>query len=226
MAVIQSGALGTTLMTVDTTMAAARVSNRPPQILGAYQLAATSGALTGAAAGTAVYSLRWAPSTPNTLCMIRRINIGAALTTAFTTAQSLQYSLQIARNWTVSDSGGTQVLFTNANSNKMRTNMPPSGFSTGGDIRIASTGALAAGTRVLDTNAVSFAAGASQAVGAVIPPTDLFYHDAGDYPIIFAPNEGFIINNVQTMGATGVINLTVTVEWMEIDATLAPGISF
>jgi hypothetical protein len=91
---------------------------------------------------------------------------------------------------------------------------------------IANTGANSAGTRTLDTQAMSFVQGASTAIGVSLSPTPLFQHQPGDYPLILANNEGFIINNVTTMGATGVINLIVNVEWMELAATTGNAIAY
>ena len=226
MAIIQSGAAASTLLTIDPTFVAARVSDHPPEILGAYSMGLVSGSLTTAAAGSTAFSFRWAPTTSTQLCMVRNVQVGFVTTTAFTTAQSLTYSMQVARNWTASDTGGTAAAFSQTNTSKQRTVMPTSAFAGGGQIMIANTGANSAGTRTLDTQAMSFAAGSSTAVGTSMPAQLLFSHSPGDYPLIFANNEGFIINNVQTMGAAGVINLFVNVEWMELNATTGNAIAF
>ena len=226
MAIIQSGANSTVLQTVDPTMLAARTSERPPEILGSYQMGLTSGALTVVAAGGTVYSFRWAPAVTTNLCMVRRIEVGFSTVTAFTAAQSLQYSMQVARNWTASDTGGTAAAFTQTNTGKMRTVMPTSAFAGGGQIMIATTGANTAGTRTLDTQAMAFTAGSSTAVGTSLTTLPIWQHQSGDYPLILAANEGFIINNVQTMGAAGVINLVVNVEWMELAATTGNAIAY
>jgi len=226
MAIIQSGANSTVLQTVDPTFLAAHVTERPPELLGAYSLGITSGALTTAAAGSTVFSFRWSPSTSTQLCMIRRVEIGFSTVTAFGTAQSLQYSMQVARQWTANDTGGTSALFTQTNTAKLRTTMPTSAFAGGGQIMIATTAANTAGTRTLDTQAMAFAQGASTAIGTVLTQQPMFLHQPGDYPLILAANEGFIINNVTTMGATGVINLTVTVDWMELAATTGNAIAY
>lgn len=226
MAIIQSGANSTSLLTVDPTFAAIRVSDHPPEILGSYQIGLTSGALTVAAAGSTVFSFRWAPATTTQLCMVRRVEVGFSTATAFTTAQSLQYSMQVARQWTASDTGGVAAAFTQTNTGKMRTTMPTSAFAGGGQIMIANTGANTAGTRTLDTQAMAFTNGISNAVGAVLTAQPIWQHQPGDYPLILAANEGFIINNVQTMGAAGVINLVVNVEWMEMNATTGNAIAY
>lgn len=226
MAIIQSGANSTVLQTVDPTFLAARITERPPEILGAYQMGLTSGALTVVAAGGTVFSFRWAPATTTQLCMVRRVEIGFSTVTAFTAAQSLQYSMQVARQWTASDTGGTAALFTQTNTAKMRTTMPTSAFAGGGQIMIATTGANTAGTRTLDTQAMAFTQGASTAVATALTTIPIWQHQSGDYPLILAANEGFIINNVQLMGAAGVINLTVNVEWMELAATTGNAIAY
>lgn len=226
MAIIQSGANSAVLQTVDPTMTASHVSMRPSECLGAYELGLVSGSLTVAAAGSTVFSFRWAPSTSTNLCLIRRVEIGFSTITAFGTAQSLQYSMQIARSWTASDTGGTAAAFTQTNTGKMRTAMPTSAFASGGQIMIANTGANTAGTRTLDTQAMAFANGTSSAIGTSMPNTAIYQQQTGDYPLIFAVNEGFIINNVQTMGATGVINLYVNVEWFEMSATTGNAIAY
>ena len=226
MAIIQSGANSTILQTIDPTMLAARTSERPPECLGAYSMGLTSGALTVAAAGSTVYSFRWAPATSTNLCMIRRVEIGFSTITAFTAAQTLQYSMQIARQWTASDTGGTAAAFTQTNTGKMRTVMPTSAFAGGGQIMIANTGANTAGTRTLDTQAMAFTQGSSTALATTMLNNPIYQHQTGDYPLILAANEGFIINNVQVMGAAGVINLTVNVEWMELAATTGNAIAY
>ena len=226
MAIIQSGASATVLQTVDATMLAARTSERPPELLGAYSLGITSGALTVVAAGGTVFSFRWSPATSTQLCMVRRVEVGFSTVTAFGTAQSLQYSMQVARQWTSNDTGGTAALFTQTNTAKLRTTMPTSAFAGGGQIMIANTAANTAGTRTLDTQAMAFTQGASTAIGTALTAQPIFLHQPGDYPLILAANEGFIINNVTTMGATGVINFTVTVDWMELAATTGNAIAY
>jgi hypothetical protein len=158
--------------------------------------------------------------------MLRRVEIGFSTTTAFTAAQSLQYSMQLARQWTANDTGGTTAAFTQTNTGKFRTTMPTSSFAGGGQIMIANTGANTAGTRTLDTQAMAFTQGSSTAVATTMLNNPLYQHQTGDYPIILAANEGFIINNVQVMGAAGVINLTVNVEWFELAATTGNAIAY
>lgn len=227
MAIIQSGANSTSLLTVDPTQTAIRVSDHAPEILGAYQLGLVSGLLTGVAAGGVVYAFRWAPTTSTQLCMIRRIEIGFITTTAFGTAQGLAFSMQGARNFSASySSGGTAAAFTQTNTGKFRTVMPTSALATGGQIYMANTGVISGATNTLDTQQMGYVAGSSTAIGTSLVPTPIFQHQTGDYPLIFAANEGFVVNNVLAMGATGVINLYISVEWMELAATTGAALAY
>lgn len=236
MAIIQSGASSTTLLTVDPTFVAARTSDHPPEILGAYGMSMTSGALTtitGANTSTGtlypVYGFRWAPATSTQLCMVRRIRIGFATTTAFGTAQSLQFMLVAARNWTVNLSGTTPLSasFSQTNTAKRRTVMPQSGFAAGSGQIIMSNATVLTGTSYTqDSQYMGSVVGTSNGIGTSIPMTDILSQSPGDYPLILANNEGFIISNGQTMGATGVGNLIVAVEWMEMNATTGNAIAY
>jgi hypothetical protein len=222
MAIIQSGVIGSTLTTIDPTMLALRNAERPPEILGSYGISGVSSALTTAAAAGTVFAFRWAPANSNLVCQIRRVEVGFSVTTLFSTAQPLQYAMFVNRNVTVAASGGTALTPTAAaaqNMYKFKTVGAPTAFTTGGDIRIASSGALTAGTRVPDTNPIGYVnAFAAQTTSdrQAFSSYPIYQHQFGDYPLTLAPNEGFEIQNVILMGAAGVINLTVNVEWMEM----------
>lgn len=218
MAIIQSGANSTNLMSVDPTFAAAHMTLRPPEQTGTYQIAAISGAVAGVGAGSPVFSLRWAPGT-GALCLINSVIVSATVTTGFTAAQELEYGMYVARGFTVSDTGGTQQVVS-GNNQKMRTSMGTSLIASGGDMRISSTAALTAGTRTLDSqpmNANSFwalAATAGSTFSNVNIP--LFDRQPGEYPIVLANNEGIVVNNILAMGAAGVVKLVVYVNWTEV----------
>jgi hypothetical protein len=208
---IQIQGNGGTTQEVDATFRAARVTIRPPEVIGWYGFGGASGAMTGVAAAGPVFSMR---NTGTNLLMVRRVWVGFITTTAFTTAQGLAYGLLKATAFTVSDSGGT-ALYT-AGQNKHRTSF--TNISSAPDIRIGSTAALTAGTRTLETVPLGTAGGSSTAVATSMPVTPLLSHDPGDYPLILAQNEGFIITNDIAMGAAGVIRLQVNVEFAEATA--------
>ena len=212
MALIQSGA-DSTLLTVDPTMKAARVVIKPDEMLGAYQLSVASGALTTVAAGAPIFSFRYAPNN-STVCVIKRISIGFVCTTAFGAAQAMGYGVYVARSFSGSDSGGTAATLT-GNNNKYRTSLATTAVT---DLRIGTTAALTAGTRTLDAQALGTNYFYVPGVGTSLTQTDLISYDANDYPIVLANNEGFVINNLVLMGATGVGTAVVNVEWFEANA--------
>jgi hypothetical protein len=204
------GGAGSTLE-VDPSKLAARVSLRPAECIGYYSVAGSSGALTGVAAAGPVFSFR---NTGANLILLRNIRLGFIVTTAFTTAQGLAYQLLRANSFTASDSGGTALFV--AGGNKHRNSM--TNITSAPDIRIASTAALTAGTRTLETVGMGIGGGAAQAVGAALNPIDILENDAGDHPFVLAQNEGFVLTNLIAMGAAGVIQLHVAVEFMEATA--------
>jgi len=234
MAIIQtgvaSGSVGGNLI-IDPTFQTARNSERPPECLGSYSISMVSGAITVIAAGTtgslvSLYSFRWAPATSTQLCMIRRIEVGFNTTTAFGAAQSLQYNLMVLRNFSANQTGGTAASFSQSNTGKHRTVMPTSALAGGGGIQMATTTALAGTAFTADSQFYATINGTSSTVGTSVPMTPIYQHQTGDYPLIFAANEGFMINNGQVMGATGVGNLIVNVEWMELAATTGNAIAY
>jgi len=208
---IQVQGNGGTTQEFDATFRAARVSLRPAEVIGYYSVSGASGALTGVAANGPVFSFR---NTGSNLILVRRLSIRFVTTTAFTAAQGLDYQLVRANSFTASDTGGT-ALYT-AGANKHRTGF--TNITSAPDIRISSTGALTAGTRTLETAGMGIAGGSSTGVGTSMLTEDLLGYDSGDYPLVLAQNEGFVITNGIAMGAAGVIRLQVSVEYAETAA--------
>lgn len=228
MAIIQSGANSTSLLTVDPTFLAARTSDHPPEILGAYSLTMATGAVATPVAGGALIDFRWSPPTSTQLCMIRRIEVAAYVATAVTTSQALALGVIINRQWTANDTGGSTIAFTQTNSQKARTVMPTSAFASGGDLRFATTAVLTQVTRTPDTNYTAQVLGTTgTAVGTtIIPMTPIYQHQTGDYPLIFAANEGFVIANGAVALATGAVTVICNIEWMELAATTGNAIAY
>jgi hypothetical protein len=216
MALIQSGA-DSTLMTVDPTMKAAHTVIKPDELTGAYQLSMASGALTTVAASTSsagtVFSFRYAPG-GSTVCVVKRVSVGFVCTTAFGAAQQMGFGLFAARSFSGADSGGTSATLT-GNNNKYRTSLATTSVS---GINMATTGALTAGTRTLDAQPLGSTYFWVPGVGTSLVNTDLLSYDANDYPFVLANQEGFCIQNLILMGATGVGTLVVNVEWFEANS--------
>jgi hypothetical protein len=214
MAIIQSGSAAATPMLVDPAFGAARVAERPMDSLAWHSVGAPTGLITGIAAGGPIFSLR---NISANLILVRRVGIGFLTTTAFTTAQAMSFGLQFARNFTASDTAGTAIALTGNNATHRTSLATPTSL----DARIATTGALTAGTRTLDANLLSVQAGFSAAAGVSLPPAldNLLSHDTGDYPLVLAQNEGLLIVNLTAMGATGVGNGFVNLEFAEVSPT-------
>ena len=213
MAGIESPTTGNGLE-IDTGFRAARASLRPHEAGGWCSIGAQSGAMTVIGANGPVFSLR---NISTKLILVRRIGVGLMATTGFTAAQKLDVALFAARGFTASDSGGTAIAFTGSNAKHRTALNTPASL----DCRIATTGALTAGTRTLDANALSQQSGyALTTAGAVIAPAlaNLFAHDTGDYPLALAQNEGLVLTLPTAMGAGGVASLFVNLEFAESDS--------
>lgn len=209
MAIQILGADGSSVQAVDSTFAATRVSLRPLQALAYDSVGAQSGLLTTVAANGAVFSFRNLSANP---VIVRRVGIKFLCTTAFTTAQRVDYGLMVARAFTASDTGGTAIALT-GNNTKMRTSLAT---LTSVDCRISTTGVLTAGTKTLDTNHLSQDGGWIGAVGASFGGSDnLLSQASGDYPLVLTQNEGFNIMNLTLMGAAGVGIAYVNIELAE-----------
>jgi hypothetical protein len=103
---------------------------------------------------------------------------------------------------------------------KRRTSLFGSSLIASGDVRIATTAALGAGTKTLEANSLS-----TVAVGGPITAslngqflTDHKLFEAsvvdGDYPLILDAAEGFSIRAV-AVPATGTWTVAVNVDWTE-----------
>ena len=213
MAIQFLGADGATVAQVEAGYAAQRATIRPSAHLGWFSMGLKTGATTAVAANAAIFSFRNLAANP---LMIRRVGIGALVTTAFTAAQQIDYALWFARAWTSADVGGPVVAVTGNNA-KHRTSLAT---VTSAELRIATTAGLTAGVRTLDTSPLSIVGGFSAAagLGAAIPTTtnSLFSHDTGDHPLILGQNEGIVVAPFTTMGAGGAVFVYVNIEFAEV----------
>lgn len=224
MAVIEGGA---SAVLADVGAAAANplhVVTRPQpySTLGHYTFGGVTGAIAaGMAANGELLQFRWTDATR--FAVITRIEVmGMRATTAFAVG-TIDIKATIARSFTASGSGGTPLTLTGDN-NQMRTSM---GASLVGDLRIATTAALGAGTKTLDTQDIGLIATHSSAgVGAAtpiigsiyLPNTSLWVPDlsGGEHPIVLAQNEGVVVR--ATVPGTGVWNLAIKIKWCEVTA--------
>ena len=190
---------------------------------GGYRIAMYTGSVVaGLAAAAPIFSCRWTSTAAR--MVVQSIMLDFYIVTAYTTAQGIGNSLWFARSFTVSDSGGTAITATQAADQALDTKQIGVGgtaqsliFAGSGDMRIATTATLTAGTRTLDDQALYSWLGSASAIGATSNNPDLVlgWQDATN-PLTIRANEGFIITNDILLGAVGVIAWNIAIEWTEV----------
>ena len=200
-----------------TNFRALRVANRPVDYgaLGIYSVSMSTGVMAaGLAAGAEIWQLRWTDATR--FCAVYSVEFDGAGSIAAFAAGATRADVVIARNWTADGSGGTAATLT-GNNNKLRSSM---GSPLVGAVRIASTAALTAGTKTLDSQAVgAIARGATATAGIeILPALHLFSasDDSDNHPIVLAQNEGLVVRC--TVPATGTWTGGVSSRWAELGA--------
>lgn len=217
---------GGTVAEVDgTSFRALRTTARPLDVgsFGHYRLSMATGTIAAALAANAeLFQFRWTDATR--LAVIYKILISAGANVAASAAALIALEASIARGWSAAGTGGATATLT-SNNQKNRTSF---GSTLLGEARIATTGALGAGTKTIDAQGlgnVAFGIGTGAITTSValnlIPKTDLLeIDDGGSYhPIVLAQNEGFVIENGANAFPAGLTwQLGVTVVWAEIGA--------
>jgi hypothetical protein len=208
-----AGATVANIAEVEAATKALRVVLRPDDYgaLGVYSLGGTSGVMAAGLAGNAiVFGFRYSGSN---VLLLKRVRLSMGGIVGFT-AGVATFNMFIDRSFSVNHSGQT-TLNPSGNSNKLRTSTMGAATSLLG--AISTTAALTTGTRTVDPNpCASLAAGASATAGTVIVPpgTILFEQRPGEYPLLFANNEGFEIQ--ATVPATGTWTFSVDLACEEL----------
>lgn len=221
---IQIQGNGGTVAEVDgTTFRSQRVTMRPMDhgSLGSYSYGGFTGILPAAlGANSEIFQFRWTDATR--LCVINGVKISACVSTTFFAAGvPVQVDLIKSTAWSAAGTGGTAI--SPAALLKKRTSMGSS-LVASGDIRIATTAALGAGTKTLETYALASLAAPGPITaslnGQIIPPGTILYEadvEHGEHPLTLVQNEGFSIRSV-AVPATGTWTISVTVDWTEVSA--------
>jgi hypothetical protein len=177
------------------------------------------------AANAELFQFRFTDATR--LAVIQKILISAGNNVAGSAAALVTLEAVIARAWTADGTGGATAVLT-GNNQKVRTNMGTTLITSAAGIRIATTAALGAGTKVLDSQGVgNYTLGTG--TGAIttasklslIDKIDLLEVDAdgSQHPVILAQNEGFVVKNgAVAWPAAMTWALGVTIVWAEVDA--------
>jgi hypothetical protein len=185
---------------------------------GHYRLATATGAIAaGAGADSEVFQFWWTETIRYAL--IQRVWLtGMRATTAFA-AGAIDIKLTRATGWTAAGTGGGTVTVA---SPELELRPPTMGVSGVAEIRVATTAALGAGTKTLDTYNLGWIAthssggvgAATPIIGSIFLPT-LRLFDSPEHPLVLSENEGFVVR--ATVPATGVWNLGLAVSWCEVE---------
>lgn len=206
-----------------TTFRAWRSTPRPVDhgSLGAYAYGGFTGVIPAAlAANSEIFQFRWTDATR--FAVIRKVRFSSVVSTTFFAAGvPLQTDLVKATGWSAAGTGGTAV--NPAALLKRRTSMGNS-LVASGDIRIATTAALGAGTKTLETLSLSTIVAPGPITASlngqiVAPGTILWQAEVGDgeHPLVLAQNEGFVVRSV-AVPATGTWQAAITIDWAEVTA--------
>lgn len=183
---------------------------------GSFRATMRSGVMAAALAANAeIFQFRWGDAAKK--CVIRKVMMeGAGSIAAFTAGVTIA-ELIIARAWTAVGAGGTPAVMTGNNQKMATTGHATSLLATNGDMRVASTAALTAGTKVLDAQPLGAIVSSVQAAaGAIVFPNNhLINADSGLHPIVLIQNEGLIVR--ATVPALGTWTFALTVVWDEVD---------
>lgn len=189
------------LQQVDPTHDAARLSIRPLEhviagmIGGHYAMVATySNTAAKPAAGSDVFSMRWTDS--RYYFVLLRLTAFSLVTTAYTAAGAQDLALYAARDFSVSPSGGTQVMWVSS-----------------GDL-------LTTGTRTLDTQPIGYFQYANPAAAGSPASGELFdSRDFSEHPLVLTANEGLVVQTpIGNAQAAGVSKYGFRMEWAEVGA--------
>lgn len=200
---------------------AIRVAARPidHQSLGHYTYGGFTGIIPAAlAANSEIFQFRWSDATR--LCVIGEVKISASVTTTmFAAGVPIQVDMIKSTGWTVAGTGGTAPTL--GTGGKLRTSMSSS-LMTAGDLRIATTAALGAGTKTLESTSLATIVAAAPITaslnGAIIAPGTMMFRaeiSDGQHPLVLAQNEGFSIRSV-AVPATGTWQVAVAITWVEV----------
>lgn len=214
MAIIQGGALSNLLEV--TTKKSALVSQQ--QRGTAFAVSSVTGTIAAAlGANSSVFAMRFDPSAGNKKAYIERIRVGFTTIVAFTTPVTAGRRLAVYRGSGAAASGGTAITTVA----KKHSVSADSEFETaqGGDIRIASTGALTATGITFESN--EFATIPLVHVGAAgnFYETILEFNAHESAPIVLDPGQLIAIRNPAAMDAAGTWQMAIRVDWYEEDTT-------
>jgi hypothetical protein len=156
------------------------------------------------AAGAIIFAMQWAPTDAQMgrkwRFELKYFRCYALTVVAFSAAQLVDCYLFKVRGFTGADTGGTQVVPATLDQ-KEQNRYADSKLVTAGDLRIASTAALSAGTRTPEAQAqLTCCSFWSAAIGNASPEPRITAFDEHNIPITFESGEGFEVQNGTAFG--------------------------
>lgn len=214
MSIIESGAGASSQLVVEAGLGAARVTNVARGV--GFGVGATTGTIAAAlAANSTVFAMRLDPSSA-VRAFIERIRLEFTTIVAFTTPVTAGRRLAVFRGSGAAASGGTAI---SASVPKHSTsNTSEFNSANGGDMRIATTGALTVTGITYEANA--FRELSLVHVGAAGGFRDVVWEFSAheSQPIQLEPGQLIGIRNPVLMDAAGTWQLSVSVDWYEAAA--------
>ena len=182
-----------------------------------YGASAISGVMAaGLAANSEILQFRFVDATEQRKIRIVSALLSAAVDTTGFTAGAATFDLVPARSWTAAGTGGG-TLTLSGNNGKFRTAQNTNILGVSGEIRVATTAALTAGTKTLDAQGTTGVVAQAGAAGTqMLFPVDLLQEafQVDGEPLIVSHNEGFVIR--ATVPATGTWKFAVGLQWAEV----------
>jgi hypothetical protein len=161
-----------------------------------YAFNAASGVMAaGLAANSEILQVRHVDATELRRLRVLAILLSASVDATGFTAGAGLFDVVPARAWTAAGTGGGTLTLT-GNNGKLRTTSNTNILGVSGEIRVATTAALTAGTKTLDAQGIAGIAAPCGAAGTqIIAPVDLLKEGLmpdGD-PLFIGHQEGFVI---------------------------------
>lgn len=185
-----------------------------------YGVSGVTGTLAAPIGSGEIFQFRWVdPTAPNSRTLrILRVELSVIGDTTGFAAGDVIADMAVARGWTAAGTGGATLTMTTNNA-KYRTSQLTSllALANGGEIRVASTAVLGAGTKTLDAQAINTILNPVTATADTLNLSGVLFQDGGarqGRPLVVAHQEGFVVR--LTTPITGTAKAAVNVVWAEV----------
>ena len=212
MAVLQDPTNATYLANVEPGVGGLRVSPVPRGY--GFTVAATTGTIAAALdANSSVFAMRLDPGTTKR-AFIERIRLEFTTIVAFTTPVTAGRRLALFRGSGAAASGGTAIAAPVPKSSSA-SGVSEFGTAVGGDVRIASTGALTVTGITFETNPIDEFSLVHVGAAGAYREAIYEYGSSVCQPIQLDPGQLLAIRNPVAMDAAGTWQLAVNIDWFE-----------